>query len=78
MNYDDIEKIRKQFEGYMGDKTLIITSKDQVSFHSGDCVELEKYKIYILDRSKEVGVIKNEELTERILPKIIATAKLTI
>jgi hypothetical protein len=45
MNYDDIEKIRKQFEGYMGDKTLIITSKDQVSFHSGDCVELENQHI---------------------------------
>lgn len=78
MNYDDIEKIRKQFEGYVGDKTLIITTKDQVSFYTGDCVELEKYKIYILDRSKEASVIKNEDFSEKVKPKVIATAKLTI
>ena len=62
----------------MGDKTLIITTKDQVSIHTGDCVELEKYKIYILDRVKEAGTTSNEELSEKIKPKVISTAKLTI
>jgi hypothetical protein len=52
MNYSDIEKIRKLFDPLAGNKTLIITSKEQAAMYTGQCTELTKYKIYLLDRSK--------------------------
>lgn len=78
MNYSDIDKLRKQFDPFVGDKTLIITSKEQVSMFTGQCTELTKYKVYILDRSKETKKVKNDDLIEKIKDKVIETANLSI
>ncbi len=45
---------------------------------TGQCTELTKYKVYLLDRTKEANKIKNEELVEKIKPTIIRTSKLSI
>lgn len=73
MNQADIVKIKEHFEPLMGDKTLIIM-RDEASVFTGKSCELEKYKIYTLDRSIGPNNIKNDELFQKVKPKVYESA----
>jgi hypothetical protein len=68
MNQADIVKIKEHFEPLMGDKTLIIM-RDEASVFTGKSSELEKYKIYTLDRSIGPNNIKNMSSSRRSSPR---------
>ena len=73
MNHADIVKIKEHFEPFIGDKTLIIM-KDEASVYTGKASELEKFKIYTLDRSIGPNNIKNDELFQKVKPKVYKSA----
>ncbi len=53
----------------------MIIMKDEVSIFTGKACELDKFKIYTLDRSIGPNNIKNDELFQKVKPKVYESAK---